>query len=81
MGYWGGAAAAADQKGQAAPLLSWDSRPDGGDGRKNGGKLYSRRLLELSLEWARFFFLVILTFLGPLLWHVEVPRLGVESEL
>ena len=59
MGYWGGAAAAADQKGQAAPLLSWDSRPDGGDGRKNGGKLYSRRLLELSLEFfseARFFF-------------------------
>ena len=30
-----------------------------------------------------FFFLVclFLSFLGPLLWHVEVPRLGVESEL
>ena len=24
-----------------------------------------------------FFFLVFLPFLGPLLWHMEVPRLGV----
>ena len=28
-----------------------------------------------------FFFFVFLPFLGPLLWHMEVPRLGVESEL
>ena len=28
-----------------------------------------------------FFFFVLLTFLGPLLQHIEVPRLGVESEL
>uniref|UniRef100_A0A8D1BK53 2'-phosphotransferase n=2 Tax=Sus scrofa TaxID=9823 RepID=A0A8D1BK53_PIG len=28
-----------------------------------------------------FFFFVFLLFLGPLSWHMEVPRLGVESEL
>ena len=28
-----------------------------------------------------FSFLVFLPFLGPLPWHMEVPRLGVESEL
>ena len=28
-----------------------------------------------------FFFFVFLPLLGPLLQHVEVPRLGVESEL
>ena len=25
--------------------------------------------------------LVVFVFLGPYLWHMEVPRLGVESEL
>ena len=28
-----------------------------------------------------FFSFVFLPFLGPLPWHMEVPRLGVESEL
>ena len=28
-----------------------------------------------------FFFLVFLPFLGPLPWHMEVPRLGAKSEL
>ena len=28
-----------------------------------------------------FFFLVFLPFLGPHPWHMEVPRLGIESEL
>ena len=28
-----------------------------------------------------FFFFFFLLFLGPLLWHMEVPRPGVESEL
>ena len=28
-----------------------------------------------------FFVLVLFVFLGPHLWHMEVPRLGVESEL
>ena len=27
-----------------------------------------------------FFFFVFLSFLGPLVLHVEVPRLGVQSE-
>ena len=27
------------------------------------------------------FFFFFLSFLGPLSWHMEVPRLGVESEL
>ena len=27
------------------------------------------------------FFFVFLPFLGPLQWHMEVPRLGVQSEL
>ena len=28
-----------------------------------------------------FFFFGLFVFLGPHLWHMEVPRLGVESEL
>ena len=28
-----------------------------------------------------FFVLSFCCFFGPLLWHMEVPRLGVESEL
>ena len=28
-----------------------------------------------------FYFIIIFVFLGPHLWHIEVPRLGVESEL
>ena len=28
-----------------------------------------------------FFVVVFLPFLGPLPWHMEVPRLGVQSEL
>ena len=31
-----------------------------------------------GIYYAFFFFFV---FLGPHLWHMEVPRLGVESEL
>ena len=35
-----------------------------------------------SKRWLSFFiFFVFLPFLGPLLWHVEVSRLRVESEL
>ena len=33
----------------------------------------------LTLDF--FFFFFFFCFLGPHLWHVEVPRLGVESEL
>ena len=28
-----------------------------------------------------FFFFFLFVFLGPHLWHIEVPRLGVKSEL
>ena len=35
----------------------------------------------LVTELFLFFFFVFLPFLGPLPWHMEVPRLGVESEL
>ena len=28
-----------------------------------------------------YLFIVSLPFLGPLLWHIEISRLGVESEL
>ena len=34
-----------------------------------------------SLGFFFFFFFVFLPFLKPLLQHMEVPRLGVESEL
>ena len=37
-----------------------------------------RRELHLA---PLFFFLSFLPFLGPLLWHIEVPSLGVELEL
>ena len=33
---------------------------------------------ELSFFWFFFFFF---GFVGPHLWHMEVPRLGVESQL
>ena len=41
---------------------------------------YSKVLLALCYShFSKFFF--FLPFLGPLMWHMEVPRLGVESEL
>ena len=39
---------------------------------------YLSRLGKLSLN---FFFFLILVFLGQHPWRIEVPRLGVESEL
>ena len=33
--------------------------------------------LMVSFESYKFLFLVFLPFLGPLLWHMEVPRLGI----
>ena len=32
-------------------------------------------------EFLLFFFFFCLIFLGPRLWHMEVPRLGIISEL
>ena len=42
----------------------------------------TRRVTEgpVSLTCS-FFFFFFLVFLGLLLWHIEVPRLGVQSEL
>ena len=34
-----------------------------------------------TIEFFLFSFLVFLPFLGPLPWHMEVPRLGAQSEL
>ena len=52
-----------------------------------GGKLRSMQLMKTSLleldvaiSLFFFFFFVFLPFLGALLWHMEVPRLGVELE-
>ena len=39
-------------------------------------------ITQFYLIYFLFFnFFVFLPFLGPLPWHMEVPRLGVESEL
>ena len=43
--------------------------------------LMIRLTLFLFLSFFSFFFFCLLPFLGPLLWHMEVPRLGGESEL
>ena len=38
-------------------------------------------LILISADGLRIFFLVFLPFLGPLPWHMEIPRLEVELEL
>ena len=38
-------------------------------------------LLQLQMPFLFFLFFFFLLFLGLLPWHMEVPRLGVESEL
>ena len=49
--------------------------------------VYPQRLdvVPCAMYWTSslslFFFFVVSPFLGPLLQHMEVPRLGVESEL
>ena len=50
------------------------------------GLLLKVKVSQLWNNWhlgSIFFFLVFFFcyFFGPLLWHMEVPRLGVESEL
>ena len=37
--------------------------------------------LDFMLSETKSAFLFIFCFLGPCLWHMEVPRLGVKSEL
>ena len=41
----------------------------------------SFRVISVFSYFLFFSFCLFLSFLGPLLWHKEVPRLGVESEL
>ena len=36
---------------------------------------------EIILFYYYYYYFLFLPFLGPLLQHMEVPRLGVESEL
>ena len=43
--------------------------------------LWHPLLFPLSVFFFLFVCLFVLIFLGPHLWHVEVPRLGAESEL
>ena len=45
--------------------------------------IYLKRLNFIFTIWGLifFFFFVFLPFLGQLPWHMEVPRLGVETEL
>ena len=48
------------------------------------GKIYDsfRKTLRNSLIfWVFLFLIFVFLFLGPLSQHMEVPRLGVESEL
>ena len=50
---------------------------------------YTKNLVEIDVnifpisEWEGFFkfFILVFVFLGLYLWHVEFPRLGVETEL
>ena len=39
------------------------------------------RLVRFSFFYLSFFFFFFLFFLQPYLWHTEIPRLGVKSEL
>ena len=41
----------------------------------------SYALLSVKITLQILFFFVFLSFLGPHLWHVEVPRLQVQGEL
>ena len=48
-------------------------------GMKHGSCL--RAALPVLFCFVFFFLCLFCYFFGPLLWHMEVPRLGVESEL
>ena len=45
-------------------------------------RAYNKAMMSFYLKWTRkVFCLFVCCFLGPQLWHMEVPRLGVQSEL
>ena len=77
--------AALKKKKKPTKCKGWDFWGEQGVG---GWAAFRRDLISLeecgSLRGALgdfFFFLVFMPFLGPLPWHMEVPGLGVESEL
>ena len=49
--------------------------------KQNPGDNVLREQNEVTLLLFLFFFFFFFVFLGQHLWHMEVPRLGVESEL
>ena len=52
-------------------------------------KMKDQNLPKVTLFWMSpydrpfylFYFIILFYFLGPQVWHMEVPRLGVKSEL
>ena len=44
-------------------------------------QIRERFVEEMIVELSCFLFLFLLPFRGPLPWHMEVPRLGVQLEL
>ena len=59
---------------ERAPGCGFELHEKSADGRSRSG-------FESLFFSFFFFFFFFLSFLGPLSWHMEVPRLGVESEL
>ena len=43
--------------------------------------LFNVRILQITVSRSLLFCFVLFFFLGPYLWHMEVPRPGVKSEL
>ena len=50
-------------------------------GKISEKQLSHEEILSLQEKDLFFFFFFLLSFLGPILQHIEVPRLGVELEL
>ena len=65
----------------------WSCGQETVDLDNTGSLLFTSTIIWISWKFMAksvflfFFFFVFLLFLGPLLQHMEVPRLGVESEL
>ena len=43
--------------------------------------MFSHGFLWVTVEYFFSFFFFLFVILGPHLWHMEVPRIGAESEL
>ena len=44
-------------------------------------KVQGKGLIQMAVPWGSHFFFFFLFFLGLHPWHMEIPRLGVESEV